>query len=73
MIQDIQPYRYDNTYRPGKPEKEDFLLCYEGKKAFLKKEEEGIRFPTFREAEKAWKRIGISSMRERYIFLPLTA
>lgn len=55
MIQDIQPYRYDNTYRPGKPEKEDFLLCYEGKKAFLKKEEEGIRFPTFREAEKAWE------------------
>ena len=55
MIQDIQPYRYENVYRPVLPGEQDFLLCYEGKRALLKKEGDKIHFPTFGEAEKRWK------------------
>lgn len=48
MIQDIAPCRYKNEYLPM-PEKEDFLLCYDGRKILVKKENEYISFPTFGE------------------------
>lgn len=28
MIQEIAPHQYDNTYRPQKPEAEDYVLYY---------------------------------------------
>ena len=55
MIQDISPYRYDNAYHPRRPKEEDFLLCYQGKQALLRKQGEEIRFPTFREAQAHWE------------------
>ena len=55
MIQDISPYRYDNAYHPRRPKEEDFLLCYQGKQALLRKQGEEIRFPAFREAQAHWE------------------
>ena len=55
MIQDISPYRYDNAYHPKRPKEEDFLLCYQGKQALLRKQGEEIRFPAFREAQAHWE------------------
>lgn len=55
MIQDISPYRYDNAYHPKRPKEEDFLLCYQGKQALLRKQGEEIRFPAFREAQAYWE------------------
>ena len=55
MIQDSSLYRYDNAYHPKRPKEEDFLLCYQGKQALLRKQGEEIRFPAFREAQAHWE------------------
>ena len=56
MIQDIQPYQYDNAYHPVLPQAQDFLLCYEGTRTLVKREGKEICFPTFQEAEKRWEK-----------------
>lgn len=37
MIQDIAPHRFDNTYRPCKPQKGDFALCVQNNQTLLVK------------------------------------
>lgn len=64
MIQDIAPYIYRNEYRPTPPERDSYLLIYEGNKVLLKTEEGQIDFPTFRELEK-WN----THLYERYTYL----
>ncbi len=59
MIQDIKPYVFHNEYRPQRPEKEDYVLYFEGEKALailleshrtvLQYRE--IVYPTFAEVE----------------------
>lgn len=51
MIQDIEPHRYDNTYKPEPPSGESIALYYEAGKCLINLSEEGIRFPTFAELE----------------------
>lgn len=53
MIQDIAPHQYNNQYNPVPPERDSFLLCYEGQNVLLRKEGKGITYPTFEETEKA--------------------
>ena len=52
MIQDISPHIYDNQYRPQPPEKDSIALYYEGHGILLKKTQEGIIFPRFRDLER---------------------
>lgn len=52
MIQDIEPYRYDNTYKPEAPDKESFIIYCRGVEVLVKREGEEIIFPTFQEMEK---------------------
>ncbi len=52
MIQDIQPKHLDNQYRPVPPDKESWVLYYEDRAVLLKKTENGIVFPKFRELER---------------------
>ena len=47
MIQDIAPYSYHNEYKKREAELEDTLLCYEGKKIFVKAEQDKISFSHF--------------------------
>ena len=35
MIQEIAPHQYDNTYRPQKPEAEDYVLYYDGREVLV--------------------------------------
>lgn len=49
MIQDIAPHHYDNTYSLLPPRPQDYALCYEPHKAFLRREPDGIAFPTFQD------------------------
>lgn len=51
MIQNIEPHIYRNEYKPVPPEKDSYLLIYEGNNILLKKEEEQIDFPRFEELE----------------------
>lgn len=64
MIQDIAPYSYHNEYKKREAELEDTLLCYEGKKIFVKAEQDKISFLTFSEAENCGE-----ALREKAIFL----
>ena len=52
MIQDIQPKHLDNQYRPVPPDKESWALYYEDHAVLVKKTENGIVFPKFRELER---------------------
>lgn len=52
MIQDIVPHQYKNEYTPLPPDKESFLLFYDGRKALVRYEEGELVFPTFGEVEK---------------------
>ena len=52
MIQDIGPYHLDNHYRPVPPDAESYALYYEDHAALVRKTEEGIEFPRFRELER---------------------
>ena len=51
MIQDIQPHEYQNAYEPMPPEKDSWILYYEGTKCLVKKEEKTLCYPTFGELE----------------------
>lgn len=52
MIQDIQPHKYDNQYRPCPPERESYALYYENHAALLKKQPDRIDFPRFKDLER---------------------
>lgn len=51
MIQDISPHHFKNEYRLQPPRREDYWLCYDGRKVLLKIEAGGIDYPTFAEME----------------------
>lgn len=52
MIQDIYPHCFDNQYRPVPPEPDSYALYYEEHTALLRRTEEGIAFPRFRDLER---------------------
>lgn len=65
MIQDISPHKYRNEYRPKPPERDSYILYYEGTLALVKKHgDNDISFPTFGEMEK-WN----EGIYKEYIFL----
>lgn len=50
MIQDITPYRFQNEYRPLRPDDNSYLLCYSGREVMVKTGKAGeISFPAFKE------------------------
>lgn len=51
MIQEIAPHKFHNEYMPIRPEKEDYLLVYKGRKILLKFVNDMISYPTFEELE----------------------
>ena len=51
MIQDISPHHFKNEYQPQPPRREDYWLCYDGRKVLLKAEAGEIDYPTFAEME----------------------
>lgn len=60
MIQDIAPHCFRNEYRPVPPAPESLFLCYDGRKALLRKDEkERVCFPVFKEVEEFGKGVGI--------------
>lgn len=52
MIQDIKPYHLYNEYKPVPPDRDSYALYYEKHSVLLKKTEQGIIFPTFKELER---------------------
>ena len=52
MIQDIEPYHLDNQYHPVPPDPDSFAMYYEDHTVLLRRTEEGIGFPRFRELER---------------------
>ena len=52
MIQDIEPYHLDNQYHPAPPAPDSFAMYYEDHTVLLRRTEEGIGFPRFRELER---------------------
>ena len=52
MIKDIQPRHLYNAYTPIPPDAGSYVLYYEDHAVLLKRTEEGITFPTFRELER---------------------
>ena len=51
MIQDIEPYSYNNAYKPEAPDKESFIIYCHGMEVLIKQEGEQITFPTVQEME----------------------
>lgn len=49
MIQDIAPHIYDNTYRPAPPRPDDYALYYEDHQALVRRGEDTIDFPRFKD------------------------
>lgn len=64
MIQDIEPHHLYNEYRPVPPDPDSFALYYEDHAALVRKTEQGIEFPRFRELERLNEEIY-----EDYIYL----
>lgn len=64
MIQDIEPYHLNNQYNPVPPEPDSFALYFEEYTVLVRKTEEGITFPRFRELERLNEEIY-----EDYIYL----
>ena len=64
MIQDIEPYHVNNQYNPVPPGPDSFALYYEEHTVLVRKTEEGIIFPRFRELERLNEEIY-----EDYIYL----
>lgn len=47
MIQDIEPYKYDNTFYQKEPNDDDFILIFENDKVILKKYSDNIEIPRY--------------------------
>ena len=67
MIQDIAPHQYRNEYAPGHPGDKSAILFYNGRKIMLKKEEDNIVFPSYREIMKC-KGEAFSQIEYIYLF-----
>lgn len=52
MIRDIGPYVYKNEYKPQKPAKNSYVMCFEKGKLMAKLSNGLLEFPTFEELEK---------------------
>ncbi len=68
MIQDIAPHVYHNEYIPREPKKEDYLMCYEGRKVLVSFTEGQIHFPKFHKIEQMEK-INAENLYKDYIYL----
>lgn len=52
MIQDIAPHHFDNAYHSYAPREEDFAIYCQPHQVLLKRQEDRIIFPTFRDLKK---------------------
>ena len=52
MIQDIAPHHFDNTYHSYTPREEDFAIYCQPHQVLLKRQEDRIIFPAFRDLKK---------------------
>ena len=52
MIQDIAPHHFDNAYHSYAPCEEDFAIYCQPHQVLLKRQEDRIIFPTFRDLKK---------------------
>lgn len=52
MIQDIAPHQYDNAYKPVAPDRDSVALYYEKHVCLMKRTEDGMTFPTFKDLER---------------------
>ena len=52
MIQDIAPHHFDNAYHSYTPREEDFAIYCQPHQVLLKRQEDRIIFPTFRDLKK---------------------
>ena len=57
MIQDIQPHVYNNEYKIKRPDENSIVLYYRERKCLVKKTNNNIRFPLFKELEHRCERI----------------
>ena len=57
MIQDIEPHVYSNAYKIKKPGKESIVLYYRDHMCLIKKEDDHIEFPLFKDMEERCKNI----------------
>lgn len=51
MIQDIEPHKFSNEYRPVPPDESSCLLYYRGREVLIRWDGEEIRFPCFKDLE----------------------
>lgn len=68
MIQDIAPHQFHNEYRPCAPEKNDIMLCYDGRKILMKLKQEGVSYPKLTEIEKI-SGIDREALYQQYLYL----
>lgn len=52
MIQDIKPHQYDNKYRHVAPDGDSIALYFEEQTFLVKRTQEGMEFPRFRDLER---------------------
>ena len=69
MIQDIQPHRYNNQYRPVPPDPDCYAMYYEPHAALLRKTPDGIEFPRFRDLERLNEEIYLFTIDEERYYL----
>ena len=68
MIQDIAPHQFHNEYRPVTPQKNDIMLCYDGREILLRLQDEEVRYPTFEEME-TLDGIDADTLYQQYVYL----
>ena len=57
MIQDIKPHVYNNEYKIKRPDKDGIVLYYRDRMCLVKKTDNNIVFPTFKDLEDRCKNI----------------
>lgn len=65
MIQDIGQGRYRNEYEPAAPGPDDRVICRRGRELFIKKRENTLVFPTYREVTEQFPKLAGT---ETYLF-----
>lgn len=46
MLQDIEPYQFNNEFREKEPRKDDYLLIFKGEEVLLETSSDALRIPT---------------------------
>lgn len=69
MIQDIAPHIYKNEYKNITPQKDDFLLVYDGRNVLVKEWEGEVVFPTFSELKGEYNCTYLFSIDAQQFFL----